>query len=177
MATPSWIRKMLQLRGISFEELRHPQVYTAQEVAQREHFSGHRVAKVVVVMADDQPVELVLPASRRVSLDRLRHLLEAREVRLATEAEMELFFPGVEPGAIPPLRHWPGISVLMDSTLDVSGDILFQAGTHHDAVRLRFQDWYRVVNPRVETFAEPGDAPHPPTPEKPSRRADMDEQC
>jgi len=65
MATPMWIRKMLELRGIPFEELHHSEVYTMQEVAKREHFSGHRVAKVVVVMADGHPVELVLPANRR----------------------------------------------------------------------------------------------------------------
>jgi Ala-tRNA(Pro) deacylase len=64
MATPMWIRKMLELRGIAFEEMHHPEAYTAQEVAQREHFSGHHVAKVVVVIADGRPVELILPASR-----------------------------------------------------------------------------------------------------------------
>jgi hypothetical protein len=41
---------MLEVRGIPFEEVHHAEAYTAQEVAQREHFSGHRVAKVVVVM-------------------------------------------------------------------------------------------------------------------------------
>ena len=51
MATPFWIRKMLEARGIRYDELHHSEVYTAQELAQREHISGHRVAKVVVVVA------------------------------------------------------------------------------------------------------------------------------
>jgi hypothetical protein len=68
MATPNWIRNMMQHRGIAFEELQHPEVYTAQEVAQREHFSGHRVAKVVVVMADGRPVELTRLHCREISL-------------------------------------------------------------------------------------------------------------
>jgi Ala-tRNA(Pro) deacylase len=151
---------MLEMRGIPFEELRHPEVYTAQEVAQREHFSGHRVAKVVVVMADDLPVELILPASRHVDLDRVRAVLGARQVRLATEEEMEKFFTDCEPGAVPALRHWEGVAVLMDRALNVAGDILFQAGTHRDAVRLNFRDWHELVHPQIATFSEPAELAH-----------------
>jgi Ala-tRNA(Pro) deacylase len=157
MATPLWIRKVLELRGIPFEELHHPEVYTAQQVAQREHFSGHRVAKVVVVMADGRPVELILPASRHVNLDQVRTVLQAHDVRLATEEEMERCFTGCEVGAIPALRHWQGVDVLMDRSLNVEGPILFQAGTHQDAVRLNFRDWYEMVKPQVATFSEPAD--------------------
>jgi Ala-tRNA(Pro) deacylase len=151
---------MLQLRGIPFEELHHSEAYTAQQVAQREHFSGHRVAKVVVAMVDGQPVELVLPASRHVDLSRVRAILGASDVRLATEPEMEKFFTDCELGAIPPLRHWEKVNVLMDRLLNVEGDILFQAGTHADAIRLNFRDWYELVNPQVATFSEPGELAH-----------------
>jgi Ala-tRNA(Pro) deacylase len=160
MATPLWIRKMLELRGIHFEELHHAEVYTAQEVAQREHFSGHRVAKVVIAMADDRPVELILPASRHVNLGRVRTVLHAHEIRLATEREMEKQFTNCEVGAIPALPHWKGIDVLMDPSLNVEGDILFQAGTHADAVRLSFRDWYDMINPQVATFSELADTAH-----------------
>jgi Ala-tRNA(Pro) deacylase len=151
---------MLELRGVPFEELHHSEVYTAQEVAQREHFTGHRVAKVVVIIADGRPVELILPASRRVILDRVRTLLHAHEVRLATEDEMEKYFADCEVGAIPALRHWKNIDVLMDRSLNVEGPILFQAGTHADAVRLNFKDWYEMVNPQVATFSEPAEFAH-----------------
>lgn len=160
MASPLWIRKMLELRGIPFEELRHPEAYTTQEVAQSEHVSGHRVAKVVVIMADGRPVELVLPASRHVDLDRVRTILHAHEVRLATEAEMEHYFTDCEVGAIPALRHWKEVEVLMDRTLNVEGPILFQAGTHADAIRLNYRDWYEMVKPQVATFSEPAKPVH-----------------
>ena len=157
MATPLWIRKTLQLRGIPFEELHHPEVYTAQEVAQREHVSGHRLAKVVVVMVDGRPVELILPASRHVDLQRVRLILKAKEVRLAREEEMEKFFNDCELGAVPALRHWKGVDVLMDRSMNVEGKIVFQAGTHQDAVRLNFRDWYELVQPQVATFSEPAE--------------------
>jgi hypothetical protein len=44
MATATWIRDELEQHRIANEELHHPDAYTAQELAQREHVSGHRVA-------------------------------------------------------------------------------------------------------------------------------------
>jgi Ala-tRNA(Pro) deacylase len=148
---------MLELRGIPFEELHHREAYTAQQVAQREHVSGHRVAKVVVVIADDRPVELILPASRHVNMDHVKTVLHAHALRLATEAEIVKFFTDCELGAIPALRHWKDVDVLMDESLKVEGRILLQAGTHVDAVRLNFRDWYEMVSPQVAAFSDPGE--------------------
>jgi Ala-tRNA(Pro) deacylase len=145
---------MLSARGVRFEERHHRDAYTAQEVAAHEHFSGHHVAKVVVALVDGHPVELVVPASRQVDLARVKAILDTGEVRLASEAEMEKFFPDCEVGAVPPLRHWKGVGVLMDRSLTCEGDILFQAGTHADAVRLDFRDWYEMVKPQVASFSE-----------------------
>jgi Ala-tRNA(Pro) deacylase len=157
MATATWIRNELDQQGIAYEERHHPDAYTAQEVAQREHFSGHRVAKVVAIMADGHPIELVLPASRRVMLEWVGRLLRAGEVRLATEAELEQSFPDCELGAIPALRHWHGVDVIMDGYLCVPGDILIEGGTHRDSIRMRFEDWFRLVQPRVELLSEPAE--------------------
>jgi Ala-tRNA(Pro) deacylase len=156
----NWIRKVLELRGIPFAEFHHSEAYTAQEVAHHEHFTGHRVAKVVVVMADGRPIELILPASRRVLLDRVREILAAQEVHLATEAEMDRIFPGCESGAIPALRYRTDVPVLMDRTLTVEGNILFQMGTHSDAVLVRFSDWFDLVEPEIASFSEPADPAH-----------------
>jgi len=154
MATARWIKGILERRGVAYKELHHPEVFTAQEVAQTERISGHRLAKVVVVLADGRPVELIVPASRRVVLERVGELLGARDVRLASEAEMGRIFTDCESGAIPPLRHWQDVGVLMDARMEVEGDIFFQAGTHQDVIRLKFEDWFLVVKPRVESFTE-----------------------
>jgi Ala-tRNA(Pro) deacylase len=154
MATATWVRDELDEHGIAYQELHHPEAYTAQTVAQREHISGHRMAKVVCVIMDAQPVELVLPASRRVNLDQARLALGAQALRLATEDELQRYFDDCETGAIPALRHWTGIEVVMDGHLRVDGDIVIQGGTHRDAVRMRFDDWFDLVKPRVERLCD-----------------------
>jgi Ala-tRNA(Pro) deacylase len=155
MATATWIKNMLDLRGIAYEELQHPAAFTARGVARREHVDGHHMAKVVVVLADWKPVELIVPADRRVVLDRVRKLLGAGEVRLATEAEIDRTFTECQTGAIPPLRHWKHVMVLMDASLEGLDELVFQAGTHEDAIRLKFSDWSRLMRPLVESFTEP----------------------
>jgi len=155
MAVPLWIRRYLDVRGVPYEELHHRAAFTAQEVAQQEHVSGRQVAKVVVMIADGEPVELILPANRRVIPERVRDALGAKEVRFASEEEMGRIFSGCEVGAIPPLRHWLDVSMLMDQAMRVPGEIVFQAGTHTDALRVPFEPWYRVVRPRVESFSTP----------------------
>ncbi|HVX60371.1 MAG TPA: YbaK/EbsC family protein [Pirellulales bacterium] len=158
----SWIRQILNKRHIPFQELHHEQAFTAQEVAGLEHFSGHRLAKVVIAIVDGRPVELVLPASRRVDLDRVRAALSSQEARFASEPEMEQYFCDAEPGAIPPLRRdeWQNVPVVMDETMRVEGEVMFQAGTHTDAVRIHFADWFNLVQPRVERFSVAGAAAH-----------------
>lgn len=160
MATLAWIKKMLEARGVLYEIGHHPDVFTSQDVAHAEHVSGHHVAKVVVVMADGRPVELILPATRRVLLDRVQQLLGAQEVRLATKAEMKSWFIDCETGAVPAVRHWRGVDILMDASMEVPGDIIFQGGTRLDAIHMRFADWFKVVHPKVASFSEPVDAHH-----------------
>ena len=72
MATATWIKNELEERRVAFEELHHREVFTTQEVAQSEHVSSYRVAKVVITIVDGHPIELVLPASRRVVLEQAR---------------------------------------------------------------------------------------------------------
>src|SRR5437660_12072455 len=155
MSTATWIQDELQRWCVPYEEMHHDDVYTAQEMAQQEHVSGHRVAKVVCVMVNDRPFELVLPASRRVMLEWVRQLLGAREVRLAAESELDRYFTDCETGAIPALPHWRDVEVIMDGHLRVQADIFILGGTHRDALRVPFDDWFAMVNPRVELLSEP----------------------
>lgn len=166
MVSPRWVHDTLTEGRVAYEDLHHVTAYTAQELAHREHCSGHHVAKVVVAIADGQPILVVVPASRRVLLEEARKALDAVQIRLATEAEIAKTFPDCETGAVPPLRHWGGVAVLMDHTLESSETILFTAGTHVDAIRMRFRDWYRLVNPLPGLFSEPESVmPSPEAPE------------
>jgi Ala-tRNA(Pro) deacylase len=148
MSMPRWISSTLEEEHVPFQIRRHRPCFTAQEVAAAEHVSGHRMAKVVVVKADDELVAVVLPASQRLDMEAVREQLRCSRCRLATEKEIAERFPDCEVGAIPPLPHWDGVRILADARImQMQGPMVFQAGTHEDAIEMACDDWKRITHP------------------------------
>lgn len=145
---------MLEKRGVAYESLHHRVALTARVEAHGKHIGGDCLAKVVMIIADRVPVQLILPASRSVVLDRVRKLLAADSIRLASEVEMERLFTDCAARSIPPLRRWKGVVVLMDFSMAGTRHLIFQAGGHEDTIRLIFQDWFELVSPGVAFFTE-----------------------
>ena len=142
------LREFLEMNKVPYSVHSHPQAYTAQEIAALSHVAGRMLAKVVMVKAGDQLVMLVVPADRRVDLQRVRTIL-GRDVRLATETEFRDAFPGCEVGAMPPFGNLFGIPVYVDRSLEADEEIVFNAGTHTLTAKLAFEDFVRSASPSV----------------------------
>jgi Ala-tRNA(Pro) deacylase len=147
------LERYLRMEGVPFGVHSHPPAFTAQAVVEHEHIPAQLMAKVVVVVADGELVMLVLPTSRRVDLALVSALLDAREVRLATEAELAAAFPDCEPGAMPPFGNLYGLPVYVDRTLAADQVIFFQVGTHTLAFSIAYADFSRLVAPGVAEFS------------------------
>src|SRR5262249_37186500 len=104
---------------------------------------------------DGEPVEAVVSAPSVVNLDRLVALAGGSEIRLANEEELRRLFPECEVGAMPPFGPRYGQTVDVDALLALEPEIVFNAGTHQDAVAMRWNDFVKMVNPIVGRFAEP----------------------
>ena len=59
---------------------------------------------------------------------------------LATEAQFRDAFPDCEVGAMPPFGNLYGIPVFVDKSLTEDEQIVFEAGNHHEAIKLDYQD-------------------------------------
>ena len=154
MSMPRWIPDSLQQEHVPYHTRRHRACFTAQEVAAAEHVSGHRLAKVVIVRADNEWAAVVVPASHRLDMQAVAQALNCQRCRVATEQEIAERFPDCEVGATPPLRHWDGVKLLCDSRLVQRHDpLVFQAGTHEDAIEMDIGDWQRITQPNVGRFA------------------------
>jgi Ala-tRNA(Pro) deacylase len=132
----------------------HIPAYSAQEEAAVTHVPGRDWAKAVVCFADGQPIQAVVPADREVDLDRLAALARAGEVRLADESELDWLFPECERGAMPPFGPLYKQRVFVDETLSNEENIVFNGGTHADAIVMRFENFAQIVQPIVGAFAE-----------------------
>ena len=154
MPRTSEIHDFLRDAHVPYVVLPHEPAYTAREEAAATHVPERGWAKVVVCFVDGEPVEAVVPATFDVNLDRLGDLTRADVVRVADETELALLFPECEAGAIPPLGLLYGLDVFVDVALAAEDEIVFNGGTHTEAIRMRWPDFVASVRPIVGRFAE-----------------------
>ncbi len=155
MAIPACLRDYLDKQGVSYTVVTHPTAFTAQEEAAVMHLPGRYWAKTVVCFADNEPVMAVLPAPSSVDLERLRALAGVKKVRLAEEREIATLYADCEAGAMPPLGPMYGQRVFVDTQLTKDPEVVFNAGTHMDAIRMRYGDLASLVKPVVGEFGRP----------------------
>jgi Ala-tRNA(Pro) deacylase len=135
-----------------YDVLPHPEAFRAAAVSQALHTPEMELAKVVILKVNERFVMTVLPASWQVDLHRLRTVLAAHQVRLATEDELKDLFPDCELGAMPPFGVLYGLPVYVDHSLTGDKEIVFEAGTHSEAIRMRYADFAALVFPIVAEF-------------------------
>lgn len=147
------ISEYLKENGVYFSMHEHPPAYTAQEVAAEEHVSGNLLAKAVVVSAGERYVMCVVPASYKVDMKKVAKKLGVKSVRLADETELAKLFPDVEVGAEPPFGNLYDLTTLVDEHLAADDEIMFQAGSHRHAIRMKYADYASLTEPDVADLA------------------------
>jgi len=147
------LREYLDHNKVPYEVLSHRQAFTAQEVAAAQHVSGREVAKVVMLRSGARYVMTVLPAPSRVDVDAARQALGTPDLVLASEQEFAGLFPQCEAGAMPPFGNLYNLPVYVDRSLTEDEDIVFNAGTHTQTVRMKYADFVRLVKPTVVSIA------------------------
>jgi Ala-tRNA(Pro) deacylase len=148
------IHEFLREAHVPYSVVPHRPAYTAADEAAATHVPARDWAKVTVCFIDDEPIEAVVPASAFVNLPRLLDLAGGSVIRLADEEEMRGLYPDCEVGAMPPFGPIYGQTVFVDAALAMQPQIVFNAGTHRDAIVMRWNDFMRMVNPIVGRFAE-----------------------
>jgi Ala-tRNA(Pro) deacylase len=148
----SWIADLLRAEKVPYTCFRHIPAYTAQEEAAVSHIPQRCWAKVVISIADDQPVQAVLPAHHMVDLEQLRLLANATALRLAREEEIAALYSDCEVGAMPPFGAAYGHRVFVDRCLVGEPEMVFNAGTHTEAICMHYGDFAELTKPIVGAF-------------------------
>jgi Ala-tRNA(Pro) deacylase len=66
----------------------------------------------------------------------------------------DLFFPDCKTGAEPPFGSLFYLAALVDTALTQGNEIVFNADSHWRPIRMHYDDYARLVQPRVATFAQ-----------------------
>jgi Ala-tRNA(Pro) deacylase len=152
MSISRTLKDYLDRERVHYDVLSHSEAFRAAEIAHALQTPEKEMAKVVIVKVQERFVMTVLPASWNVDLHRLRTVFGTHEVRLATEDEIRGLFPDCELGAMPPFGILYGVPVYVDQSLTEDEEIVFQAGTHSEVIRMRYRDYAALVFPVVTAF-------------------------
>jgi len=147
------LKEFLDSHNIKYVVMSHSPAYTAQAIAASAHVSGKELAKTVMVKVDGKMAMAVLPASYQVDLGLMQKAVGAKTVEIASEDEFEGMFPGCEVGAMPPFGNLYGIDVFAAQRLAEDEEIVFNAGTHIELIKLAYADFERLVKPTVVAFS------------------------
>ena len=147
------LKEFLDKENVKYVSISHSTAYTADEIAASAHIPGKDLAKTVMVKIDNKMSMAVLPASYKVAFDLLKESTGANEVVLASEKEFKDLFPNCEIGAMPPFGNLYEMDVYVEKNLSEDEEIAFNAGSHTELVKLAYNDFERLVKPKVITLS------------------------
>jgi Ala-tRNA(Pro) deacylase len=147
------LKGYLDLNKIKYVSVVHSEAYTAQEIAELTHIAGKELAKTVIVKKDGQMTMAVLPASHKIDWDLLKEATGADKIELAEEEEFEGMFPDCDIGAMPPFGNLYGMEVYVEESLTKDREIAFNSGSHIELVKLSYEDFSRLIKPKVIRFS------------------------
>jgi len=143
------LREYLDACGAKYIVISHSPAFTAQEIAASMHVPGREMAKTVVIKTPQGIAMCVVRAMDKIDVDLAASELGTPSARLATEQEFRNHFPDCERGAMPPFGILYAVPTLVDAELARDREIVFNAGTHVEAVRMRFDDFRLLAKPHV----------------------------
>lgn len=153
MAPSVELEQYLQKHDIPYLMRHHAPAMTARQLAELEHIDPHEVAKVVIMRDQKQHYMMVLPADYKLDLKRAREMIKSQNAWIVSEQELQQLFPHCELGAMPPFGELYNMQVYAETDLGDDQEIEFNAGSHEDAIRMRFSDWQNMVHPMMDHFS------------------------
>ncbi|HXH98419.1 MAG TPA: YbaK/EbsC family protein [Gaiellaceae bacterium] len=144
----------LREESVEFELLPHRRTVRAAAEARVLGVLAQTVAKTLVARdPDGRHIRAVVPATARLSLDRLAQAIGVKSVRLLTESELVSVYPQFELGAVPPFGGPAGDLTVIDGKLAECDHVVLEAGVHDTSLRLRTEDLIRISDAQLAEVA------------------------
>lgn len=147
------LEKFLEEHNINYDVLQHKTVYTAFDAAQTLKKKLEEIAKTLFLKADKKYVLIVIPASHRADLEKLKKMLKVEKLEIVKEAEMANVL-NVKPGAVTPFGKFHGVPVYVDKSLLKSKLIVASTGNFSESILMKTKDLLETGAEVVGAFAK-----------------------
>lgn len=149
------VQEFLSEKHTRYKAIPHRDTYDAQRLAQELHTPGRDIAKTVLLRADRGYLYIVavLPATKTIDFDKVSAAFGGAQIELATELEIKEHCSDCELGTLPPFGSEYGMKTLVEASLTRDEEIVFEGNNHHEAIRMRYEDFHRIEEPLIAQFA------------------------
>ena len=144
MTLAAGIERFLSENGVRYGVVAHRHTGSSFDSAQSAKLPPDKVAKGVLLRENENYVLAVLPASRKLDLDRLRSET-GRAYELARESEVEKLFHDCAPGAVPAVGAVYGLETIVESSLREQPELYFEAGDHEELIHVTEHDYEMLL--------------------------------
>lgn len=143
------LKEFLDNQKVKYLCITHSPAYTTQEIAAVAHISGKQLAKIVIAKIDDGMAMVVVPAHEHVNFSELKKSAGVKNADLASESDFKKLFPECEVGAMPPFGNLYDMPVYVSDGITKMDSIIFNAGSHSELMQIAYEDFERLVKPKV----------------------------
>jgi len=153
MAIPKKLQNFFKKNKIKGEVLMHKKVYTVYDKAKTLGKKLQEIGKTIAMKADQKHILVVLPASHRIDLAKLKKLLKVKKLEIVKETVLSKIFK-IKPGTHVPFGTYHNIPVFIDKALLKSKAIVVSAGSYTDSMKLSAKELIKSGGQSLVSFSK-----------------------
>ncbi|OQA36742.1 MAG: Prolyl-tRNA editing protein ProX [Parcubacteria group bacterium ADurb.Bin326] len=155
MPIPAKVKKYLDSKGVDYEELAHKTVYTAYDAAQTLKKQLKEIAKTILVEADKTHALVVLPADKKIDMEKLKKALGAKKISIPNEKVMIKVLK-IKPGTLSSFGRLHDLEVVVDKAMLGVKKAVVSTGSFTDSVFIKVKDFVQSEEARLANVAMSG---------------------
>ena len=155
MPIPKKIKTYLDKQNIDYEEIAHKTVYTAYDAALTLKKELKEIAKNLIVKADNTYALVIVPADKRLDLNKIKKALKAKKISIPDEKVIVRVLK-IKPGAVSSFGKLHKLEILVDKAMTGTKKAIFSTGSLSDSVLIKVKDFIQMEEPKMADIAMKG---------------------
>lgn len=153
------IIELLEENSCWFETFEHEPVRTSEEAAalrpgySREQGTKAIIARIKVPNIGKSFIMLTMPSSKKFNTEKVKRVTGSKDIRFASDDEVERITNGVPPGGIPPFGNLFDLKLYSDAAIYNNENIIFNAG-RTSSIAMKSADYASLSQAQVADIIE-----------------------